>query len=357
MKKIYALIYCLIVAYAVQAQTFAPLGAEWYGWGGTHMLGGDTWSSYSYWLNHNVVEKDTAINNMDCRQIHITQYYKNDHNSTPFARHSYEYVYDSNDSVFVYVAEKDSFMLLYRFNVTAGETICTNSFIDPEKNMCYTVDSIVTETIDNTPLKAYYVTVLNTCSDLGANNTEAFTWGRLTIKKLNNNDPNYYNDKQNTNNCNAPGVYYEKIGGWESLFPNTSELHSMGYNHHRNPSADLMCYSDAEISINTSNTPCTTFLENLLSISESTSNPNIVWNFYPNPNNGVLNIQYSAGFPKETQILLYDALGRLVAQLPTPTAQSQVYTYTLPHLPTQWYSLQIITPQGSSVKKVFINTY
>jgi len=201
MNRFTFFLWVLFLPALVNAQEdFAPVGAEWY-YGIYYAVGGGT--GYEQFT----VEKDTLFKEIQCKKINNTQF-------TPYGglnnKFSFFTYYDTGK---VYYSYRDSFYLLYDFNLSVGDTFIypvpydyiggSTEYFD---SLCIQIiDSIQELDIDGTILKRFWLSL-----------------------PINNNYLHYFD------------CYTEKIGGCDYFFPYFLDAAFP---------RDFRCYSDNEIQI------------------------------------------------------------------------------------------------------------
>ena len=111
--KLIILIHFALISFSLQAQQFAPLGAQWI-YTVEYCFQTPTFCGY-YYLN---VEKDTIINNKTCQKINKTYT-----QITPTRIDTTFFVYGEDRRVFLFENQNSSFRLLYDFNLNTGDTL------------------------------------------------------------------------------------------------------------------------------------------------------------------------------------------------------------------------------------------
>lgn len=132
-----------------QGYEFAPLGAKWnystYFWGQTEM-------QFSKTID---VTEDTIIQGKFCKKLCLSD---NSNNC-----YSKEFLYDSSGVVKWYMAENDSFVVLYDFNANQGDTWTLFVHTYPQCPDTFTVhvDSVDYIIINNQTLKVLYLSTID----------------------------------------------------------------------------------------------------------------------------------------------------------------------------------------------------
>lgn len=147
MKTISSLTFVfLLLLFKLNAQNFAPIGAEWH-YGTESYSIGTGFSSVDYIKIRS--EKDTIIHSILCRKIvksgvtHLNN------------RPKVEYLYSSNDTVFFYDENFSEFQILYVFNLSVNDNwkIKIKNYGLEIDTMIITVDSIYTTQINGNNLQ------------------------------------------------------------------------------------------------------------------------------------------------------------------------------------------------------------
>lgn len=144
----FTLVISLLISINVYSQTWAPLGATWHYSEGFFDIPYPIMEDFVKYS----VEKDTAINDIQCKKIIKNQDFAC--TGRPFI----EYTYSQGDTIFFYEPDLDTFQILYNFSCTQGEywdIIIQTYEIDTLK---VTVDSTDFVQINNFNLKRLYVT-------------------------------------------------------------------------------------------------------------------------------------------------------------------------------------------------------
>lgn len=143
---------CTLSATA-QTHTFAPVGAVWHY---------DATSS----VYRCTSEKDTVIKGQSCRKI--IQRALTDTALSKYGLRLYDhqtiFVYNTEDTVFVYNGSRDTFTPLYVFNVVAGDTVnlplvaaeCSYFLDTLNASFKYVVDSVLIKDYDGQALKSVF---------------------------------------------------------------------------------------------------------------------------------------------------------------------------------------------------------
>ncbi len=238
-------------------QNFAPIGAEWY-YSSSADGAAPTASEYYYLI----VEKDTAINDLNLRKIKRTycSYQGDSIDVSPYLIH------ESGDTVSLYNQDNEKLYKLFVFNASQGDTLLLDipydNFNSEDTTYRVVIDTIITETYGGTELDKY---VLEQLDDFG--------W--------------------------VSGFYLEKVGGYEWFLPLGLAII---------PEADgpIRCYHNNEIDINFTSRECDYRIVN--SINDNLANR---FELYPNPTSKHLQIKTGL---RVDNIEVIDNSGHIVLQ-------------------------------------------
>lgn len=245
MKQVFLMCCLLLCGASLQAQNFAPIGAQWfYGSGGFGESHGAAYYRYE-------ATKDTILAEQSCTKIARTAYDMSGDSSLLYPY----FVYQSNDTVFYYNHYHSQFFPLYFFNVQAGDTL---TFYQPEP---------ISPSID---LETWQCVV---------DSVTTFIVGDDTLKRIVTHDmePLYAT-------YSFHGGYTEKFGCRRMMLPTTFNIIFEG-------DGGLRCYSDSAIAQNFTSKPC--------DYRNSTSAPSLqettTFALFPNPTTDYLNVTVSNG--------------------------------------------------------------
>ena len=148
MKKLIFLLVLSSYSFSIYSQgDFAPIGAKWF-------FPSPEDLSFFYAL------KDTILQNQNCTMIKSETY---EWDKT-LVREDSLFVFEENDSVYYFNQYYDKFILLYDFTAETGDTL---GFLVPVPNNSESdsfhiiIDSVKTITINDVPLKHFYVNNFN----------------------------------------------------------------------------------------------------------------------------------------------------------------------------------------------------
>lgn len=125
---------------------WSPLGAEWY-YDMTHAFSGN--------IDYRRVYCDSIISvkGIDCRRIHMGR-------ACNIHFHEPVYTYDSNDTIFFFNPDIDSFQVLYNFNAQAGDQweIYVRDHENIQDTVILQIDSVGTTVINGVTLIRQFIT-------------------------------------------------------------------------------------------------------------------------------------------------------------------------------------------------------
>lgn len=262
MKSTLLFLIPLLISVNILGQDFAPVGAKWYYGEGFAFSG-----NIDYILLTS--EKDTLIKNVTCRKI------TKRHQLGCFSRSINEYLFSRNDSVFFFDEPFNDFQLLYDFNAQKDDSWIIK-IKDEEQiidSIVIKVDSILISQINYIDLKTLYVT---------------------------------YSKKNDQMNESYQSTIIEKIGDLQYMF-NWYPWSTIACD--ANYSTGLRCYQDNTFGLySTGTTDSCDYVHVWTNISNKYSEH--VFNIYPNPTNGIVNIKSSDD--SKLLIEMTSILGRLI---------------------------------------------
>ena len=342
--KIYIFILLLsMLGLTAQGQSsFAPLGAEW--WYQDNSNRYSHWGPHNQpWADHILVEKDTMVDNMNCRKLVVTRWRKSTGNENKYLAGTRNlFIYDNIDTVFMFNNYTSSFEPLYVFNAAVGDTVTVSTFAEPtwehvDSNFSYVVDSIKMELYDTVSLKTYYTTniVTNPQSGMGT-----YNFGETLVTE---------------GVSRHLGRYTEKLGGtssFSSLLPNF-RLHFVADWPIPDdaPIGVLHCYSDSSINIRTTTLPCDSFAAPLSTTDRYANSLDL--NFYPNPAKDKITFKSTITFNEAMQITIFDISGRQVWATLLPS-NNKMWTIDLPSLNKGMYLLKAKNSKGILQQKLLL---
>lgn len=306
------LVLCLLLLAGPGASaqnSFAPVGAEW--WYGGNNRHGSFIPLEQSWLQHVQAVGDTALTGIPCRKLTIT-------GTLPFvptaAFKNPLYVYDNTDTVFVFSERAGKFIPLYIFNVQQGDTICLSGLfqLSGDSTFCYIVDSVGTELVDTSHLKAVYTRSFSPGKNYSVN------WGPAR--------PTSQGPWQ------SRGKYVERLGGvwplggvtiWPvfgSFFPalTTHVIEGSNVLLTEMPYGDFRCYADASHFVKLDTVACDRQYLGLEDFHAPTG-----CTVFPNPARDRITIKAEAAFEKNAKYSLYDVTGRLLLEQPLPAGRKE----------------------------------
>jgi hypothetical protein len=239
-------LFLLGINFSLFSQEFAPLGSEWY----YSEHGGGLAPPNSEYL-HLETTIDTVIGTQPVRKIERTYYrYRGDS-----IKQEALFVYDRNDTVFIFNQEKEKFTILYIFNGLPGDTLFMDKppfdpYGDPDtltETYRLVIDSITLVTFNEVVLNKFHFTSLDVYGFTGGN------------------------------------TYIERIGGLNWFFPRGYFILEAG--------GPLRCYRDNDINAKFSSVAC-----NYRLISSIIYNNIKNFEIFPNPVEHTLQVHYPGVF-------------------------------------------------------------
>lgn len=275
------------------SQQFAPLGSEWY----YSEHGGGLAPPNSEYL-HLKTTNDTVFGTQPARMIERT-YYRYSGDSIKLEP---LFIYDRNDTAFVYNPEKERFTILYIFSGVPGDTLLLDKppfdhYGDPDtttETYRLVIDSITSVRYEKTVLKKFHFTSLSIYG----------FWGDNT--------------------------YIERIGGLGWFFPRGIFIPEAG--------GPLRCYSDDDFNAKFSSVPCDYRLINSVNMNSIDE-----FEIIPNPVNYTLQVLFPHSF---NSIEIRDILGN-------PLIMTQEKIIAVDELDKGLYFLILKTP-GKTFTRKFI---
>lgn len=332
MKRLLLLCFALLTLQTSFAQgQFAPVGAEWWYHGNDgHYLIVGGW--HRVWVDHVEVVGDILIDGIEARKINIMRTAKLKWEPTVAipADSAQLFVYDTPDTVFIYDTNRTSFIPLYVYNVSEGDTVTLpvpfyqSGGISDYDSFSFVVDSIRMENFDTTALRSFYIHTVTK-----ENDTQSFTWGGWS-----------WHDHDLS--PARKGRYTERLGGvwnqYSSLLP-IREIYLMDYHLGLNlPTGELACYADPNYSIHLAVLPCDSLIDYPLSIVDDKAKLTGI-SIYPNPATDIINIAALNNLPANTTATLFDISGRML--LSSQLSGNATTEINIAHLPKGLYWMHI----------------
>lgn len=291
-KGLFALSVLVLTTTLVNAQEFAPIGAEWYY---SEHNGGAAPSDSEYVLYKSV--KDSIINidetAFNVKKIERT-YYRYSGDTTYLPPY---FVSQISDTVFLYNPDSARFDKLYIFNCKKGDTISLGVPYDQQIATDFStyrlvIDSVATETHSGVSLKKYKIS-----------GVEGFSW--------------------------ISNWYMDRAGGLDWFTPRGMIIPEAG--------GPLRCYHDSEVDIKFVSLDCDYRLISSLG-ADRVSDVFV----YPNPTSNKINIKTNKAIRK---VELYNSNGQLLFT----TCSKQVM---LTEWPSGTYFLRIAFDKEVVVKEI-----
>lgn len=316
MKKLFPFIVILFhllgTSGSYAQNTFAPVGAEWW-----YYSKDELWLEGVYMLLHAKVTHDTLYEGKTCQVIEQEGIKKT--GFMPMAGGTMQisapvtepfrslYVYNNQDTVFIYNNLFGRFTPLYVYNVTEGQTLClpvipdifesVNFYTGPvfaDSTFCMLVDSVKSVLYDTSVLKTIYTHSLYAENE-GPNERTAMNWS--------------FSDYR------ATGIYAQTIGGFHAgILP--KPLYMRGIFDGVEPTAkmQLNCYHDNSRGIRVSDSSCNYLPSTIVSVNELSLLASGI-SVYPNPTQGVFTLSTRKPLRAALTIQVTDLSGRKMASL------------------------------------------
>ncbi len=302
MKKILFINLLTIFAMSYnQAQTFAPIGSEWFYQ--VNFVFSST-ESFSQWN----VKRDTIINNKLCSVVNR----KTNHVSGDFI--SEFYVYEDENIVYIYDNSQD-FTILFDFNKSIGEKWNTTLFYFNEDSS------------------------LSSCSfEVFVDYIDTLLINGINLKRMN----------LITENSIFNGTVIQSIGHLSRPFPDIF-FHCTGYIEDYNYYNGLRCYKDDDLGFVKFDDFKDCDFENL-SVKEINSTYSV--EIYPNPTNDHINIILKNSNQKIKQYSLTDLTGNTLLN---EKVNKNVLTFNLKSLNSGVYILVMDIDGKNSHFKIIKN--
>lgn len=255
------IIITICFSFGALAQSWAPVGAEWYYMKYHPYEPGNSYAKIE-------VEKDTLYHGQLCSKL--IGDFQTSWGTDP------KYTYESNDTVYFYHEKLEEFLMLFDIGASPGDTWQINydsSAPPPEDTIEIIVDSVGQKVIDGETLRVVYITQTN---------VQEIGYG-------------YY------------GPIIERVG---------APLMLTNYFNY-DPSGPVRCYSDGVIDYHPDpSTPCD--YSNVGLKEEEQSKLNV----YPNPVSSLLNIV--TDLDSDLNFVIYDYVGKKVLEGKTLNGQIDV---------------------------------
>lgn len=294
MKKVFAIILLQLFILTSFSQNWCPPGATWY-YGYTH----DSVLSGSYFKLQ--YTGDTVINSINAQKIEgVHVYYEAALGGIGISGFDEQYTYADSDRVYLW--RDGSFIVLYDFSLSVGDTLSVAGLVNVGCDTvgAVKVDSVGTMVINSEVLR--YISVSPTSSSM-------WGWNGRIVEKI---GPIY--------NYNHPVYPYSFMLPTPDTIPWCG---TYGF-----PSAgNFRCYSDDIFGFYSNTTvPC----DYTVSIKQNNISKEIV--VYPNPAFEMISIRIKSinTTSQETIFSVYDVLGNLVHQMSILNKENSVDISSLP---------------------------
>ncbi len=354
MKKLFlfiaTLFYLLGTSGSYAQNTFAPIGAEWW-----YYSKDEFWQEGVYSLLHAKVTHDTLYEGKTCQVIEqegikktgfaILEGGKMQISAPVTEPFRSLYVYDNQDTVFIYNDLFGKFTPLYVYNVTEGQTLCLPVIPDVYEKVnfytgsvftdsvfCMVVDSIRTVQYDTSLLKTIYTHSLYDANG-GPGERTAMNWSFADYR--------------------ATGIYAQTIGGFHAgILPKPQYMRGIFDGVEPTARMQLNCYHDDSRGIKISDSSCNYLPSTIVSVNELSMLASGI-SFYPNPTSGVFSLTAQKPLPETLNIQVTDLSGRKMTSLSIPAGQTMLKA-DLGNLSSGIYLLQLQAGEQSYYQKLVI---
>lgn len=336
------------VSYAQQTDsTFAPAGAEWWHDGAFY----PTWDEDN--LKYSFVSGDTSINGQECQIIQQWNYQKSnfmDIFSISVIDDGAIYVYEQQDTVFVFNSNFQRFTPLYVFNVAEGDTVCLpvigddlrpNPYANGDTCFCFVVDSVRMVLYDTTYLETVFEHSLTDSLQMGIFDFPVYNW----CPSL-------------TGNTTPNGAYARKTGalfGGLLSVANAQMVEKPTHDTLLNSfiGNGLRCYEEPGLGIHVAQS----YNENCM-FDTTTAIPNLytlknILDFYPNPVENEMHLSFNTPTKDKVFLTVTDALGRTVKRLNISKGSNKIIISLKGNAPGIYYLNLWINKQHYAEKFIF----
>lgn len=262
------------------------------------------------------VSGDTAIDGIACSKINRIKYSKNEfpdhHTDIDTLIRNAIYVYDNEDTVFVYNENVNRFTPLYVFNVSEGDTVCLpvigadrrpNPIAGGDTCFCFVIDSVRTVLYDTTYLETFFE---HSLADTDSQSPDIWyndTW------------PVYNWSPSLAGNAIPSGAYTRKTGGlFGGLIP-THNAPGVGKptndTLHYDDRSGLRCYADDSLAIHILQSGENCYFEEATGIRNIQPRQNLL-TLFPNPTTGLIRVKSQIPIADGTRVYITDISGRIL---------------------------------------------
>ncbi len=314
MTKTFTLFLFLLFGSAVLSNAqhkFAPLGAQWH-----HEM------RYGVFEETSLETKN--INGIDCRRVSqkagVLPLWTDRGLQVNDLRDIY--VYNSDDTVFVYNDHFARFTPVYVFNVKAGDTVTLPVFPPLVGSLKPMTDSVYSVVVDSVKVVQYDTAHLET----------VFTHS-ISISG------------QGEFNYGATGAYARRIGSVSGgLLPSCASC-NYSLSDRYQQAGDLRCYSQVEMNVKLASGSCDKDIE----VSVPAIANREIFSVYPNPNSGQFTLQGHVNAKGHITYQVVNMLGSVVHRGEAAVVDGMVnQNIDVTHLPNGTYVLQL---QGADTQQ------
>jgi hypothetical protein len=293
--------------------TFAPLGAEWW-----YYSDDNVFFDVLYSLVHAKVTGDTLLEGKTCQVIQqerITKYATKFTPTSPWLITGADttpappiYVYDTQDTVFIYNTFFHKFTPLYIYNVSVGQTLCLPTIPDlggqvgsplsslGDSTFCFMIDSIATVLYDTSYLETFYTHSLS------------FIDGEAPPGVMITKNWSYADE-------DATGIYARTLGGIRGgIVPKGQYENATVDQADPTGRVRLNCYSDNLLRIKVSATACDSLPASTTSVNPLSLSGTGV-RIYPNPGSGIFTLSLQKPLKETLSLQIADLSGRCIATM------------------------------------------
>lgn len=300
MRIVLSVWFC-ILSIAVQAQSFAPIGAEW-----VYNTSRGIFVARS--------DRDTVVKGMQANVITYSPHVDSLWRSYGYWMYDIpdDYVYDNSDTVFIYDRWLAKFTPLYLFNVSDGDTITLPAMLPVDGGFNNPADTVYTFVVDSVKMEQYSAQTLKTVYTRTLNEP-----GTQDLRY-----PVYAQRLGNLNTSMRPTCH-------SCMFSMSDNIVTPGY---------IRCYTDATMSLNLVNDDCYKNIRVSVPAIPELNNISI----YPNPATDEVHIKF--GKQINAQLQLFNMAGISVSA--HNIANAAEAAINLQDLPPGIYTLRITGENG-----------
>lgn len=319
------LVFCLLGMQASRAQTqLAPIGTEWY-------------HNMSFGVFKSTVIGDTIINGLSSRHIEVEAVIKNPSQSPPVHGYDY-YLYDHQDTVFIYNTLFNRFTPLYVFNVQPGDTLFLPVIpvemegralptLGSDSTFALLIDSVMMKNWDGVSLKTIYSHALYRDS---AN--QFFPYFSFASE-------------------DSVGVYVQKLGSINTGFTPYCFNCSSLLDERNQLVGALRCYHEP-------GGPFIKLVDTCDNGATEITDREMVWptdlKILPNPGKNTISLLFSGQYPSKLTVQVFDLMGRERCYKPGLYSNNQMASLDISGLSSGVYLIRVTGDNQSVINKKFV---